>query len=473
MNTNSMKCKKINKLSLIELSIFGAIIFFPTKMGKQQQVHKPANAASARAASVSGDKTDKEPRMTNAFTWPIAIILVIVIAYIWQSRGDTPIEDLSNVSADDLKDAMFGETPYMFYCDRRNAPKKPEIIPKSFTTLRTQYKSHMGFALVNCSQILPSGVTLWEKFKLRREWRPAVFVTAPWMRLKQIPVASLVNTKALQKFVDIEMRAQAGLITSDNDFLKQCAFSKQNGSSTCIVLVKGTKYSEAQVEIEEKLVKKYPKVKFGKITGSMSTFNFEAPSDSSKKNMKNHDKLSIPKPSEYALRMYAIRDGTHYLLMTYSPTWNYIDTFVTHALNAPTEDFQPFGDSSKTNVTIHLNKKSSSFKSRRPPKVDSSSSSGSQNKFSSIEEEENSARIEEVRKRREARRKEGKEREKARQEQMEREMASNTIGSAEEEDGYDLTGDVHEGSVEDEESGYGDEDDDDDSEEEDNELIEL
>jgi len=439
-------------------------------MGKQH--HKPPSVAPTNTSNSTAKNkpTEGESQKTNAFTWPIAIIIAIIVAYVWQSRGDAPIEDLSNVSTEELKEAMFGETPYMFYCDRRNSPKKPETIPQSFTSLASQYKSKMGFAIVNCSQTLPSGVNLWEKFKLRREWRPAVFATAPWMRLKQIPVSSLSTVKPLQKFVDVDMRAQAGLITSDSDFSKQCAFAKQEDSSTCIVIVKGSKYSEAQAEIEEKMVKKFPKVKFGKITGSVATFNFET-SESSKKK-KDSEKLSIPKASEYALRMYAIRDGAHYLPMTYSPTWNYIDTFVTHALNAPTEDFHPYGDSTKSNVTIHLNKKGSSFKSRRTPKVESSGSSGSTSKFSSIEEEENAARIEEVRKRREQRRKENQEREKARIEEMEREMANNEIGSAEEED--DLNGSDSDGdSFEDDGDDYGDDEEEEEGEEEEEDFIEL
>jgi hypothetical protein len=436
-------------------------------MGKQQ--HKPPSAAPAK--STPGSKAASgESQTANAFTWPIAIIIVIIIAYVWQTRGDAPVEDLSNATTDELKDAMFGETPYMFYCDRRNSPKKPETIPKSFTALSSQYKSQMGFAVVNCSQVLPSGVNLWDKFKLRREWRPAVFATAPWMRLKQIPVNTISSSKALQKFVDVDMRAQAGLIVSDTDFTKQCAFAKQD-ESTCIVIVKGSKYTEAQAEIEEKMVKKYPKVKFGKITGSVSTFNFETTEDSKKK--KNSEKLSVPAASEYALRLYAIRDGTHYLPMTYSPTWNYIDTFVTHAINAPTEDFHPFGDSSKANTTIHLTKKGSSFKKRRP-KVENTGSSGSSTKFSSIEEEENAARIEEVRKRREQRRKEGKEREKARIEQMEREMAQNEVGSVEDgEDDLDGDEDADGASFEEEGDDYGDEGEGEEGAEEEEELIEL
>ena len=175
---------------------------------------------------------------------------------------------------------------------------------------------------------------------------------------------------------------------------------------------------------------KYPKLRFGKISGAVSMFNFET--EMELKKGKTGEKHTIPKASEYALRLVAIRDGKHFLPMTYSPTFDYINTFVTHAINAPTEDFHPFGDMSSPNSTIRLNKKGSGFKKRRPAPTAPSEST---TQYSTKEEEENAARIEEVRKRREARRKESAEREKRRIAEMEQEMANNAVEGVDDEDG--------------------------------------
>ena len=96
-----------------------------------------------------------------------------------------PVEDLMNAPIDILKTKFFGDNSYLFYCDRS---KRSEIIPESFQRLNGLYNSKMGFAKLNCSQKLPSGHTIWEKFKLKRELKPTLFATAPWMKPMQVPI---------------------------------------------------------------------------------------------------------------------------------------------------------------------------------------------------------------------------------------------------------------------------------------------
>lgn len=185
-------------------------------------------------------------------------------------------------------------------------------------------------------------------------------------------------------------------------------------------------------------MKKYLRTKFAKYSGSVSNFNFEIEASNDKSGVAKQNKYYIPRASEYAMRMYAIREGTMYLPMTYSPTFTYIDTFISHAINAPDEDYTPFGDNNKSNVTIHLQKKGSGFKQRAPP-VSSSSSSNSNTLTE--EEKENAKRIEEVRKRREQRKKESAERELKRAEEMAQELEK---GGVFEEESSDSSGEVEE-----------------------------
>ena len=204
-------------------------------MGKSSRLRAEANAGKAsmpvKKAAIDDTSTaiDKGSG-TNAFTYPIVIIIIIVVAYVWQSRGTLEMKNLSNVEIDILKEHIFGDTPHLFYCDRRSNSGK-----KAFVDLHSEYKGKIGFATVNCSQVLPSGVTLWEKFKLKREWRPAVFATAPWMRLKQVPVHVVNNKVNLRRFIDQGMRPQAKFVANTADFVKNCGFSSGN-SSTCMVV---------------------------------------------------------------------------------------------------------------------------------------------------------------------------------------------------------------------------------------------
>lgn len=467
--------------------------------------------AAAAGAKQEGTTSSSKPSGggggTNVYTWPIVIVIVVIVAYVWQTRVNAaPLEDLSNVDVNVLKQTIFGSKPYLFYCDRR---QRGEKIPESFEKLRHSMHPKVGFATVNCSQQVvaatdeaPVPVTMWDKFKLKREWRPAVFASAPWMRLKQIPPDVLGDrgsgaggmSRTLHKFVDVDMRPQATHVVTDNDFLRHCGFSgksKNTGSSTCIILIKGAKYGAAQEDLEAKLVTKYTKTKFARVAGSTTSFNFDKQlaktlrggSTSSGKKKGS----SLPHHSEYALRVVAIRDGQHYLPMTYSPTWNYIDTFVAHAINAPTSDFTGYNlpsptaaeaaadeeenasakatteggeegaasdsdnavNSNKSNdrsPTIHMFKKGSGFKTRRSAPVhngNSGSSSSSSSSSSSMDDAAQQELIDDVRRRREERKRERRERELQRAEEMQKESLNRLF---EDDDGDEGSGDEKAGS---------------------------
>lgn len=174
-------------------------------------------------------------------------------------------------------------------------------------------------------------------------------------------------------------------------------------------------------------MQKYAKqMKFGKISGTSASFNFEKQPEN-----KNDEvippMLSIPSPKEYAMRVYAIRDGRHYLPMTYSPTLNYMETFITHALNVPTDDFTSFNAVDSTNSIRLERHRTSAFKQR----AGSSYSSDTYSSASTEEEEQNARRLEEARLKREQRRKEKKQREL---EMAERKKRASEAGLLEEEE---------------------------------------
>ena len=71
----------------------------------------------------------------NALTYPIVILIIIIVAYVWQSRVDGEIQNISNVDINTLKQHLFGDLPHLFYCDRGKTAKKKDIIPKAFVDL--------------------------------------------------------------------------------------------------------------------------------------------------------------------------------------------------------------------------------------------------------------------------------------------------------------------------------------------------
>eukprot|EP01031_Cornospumella_fuschlensis_P036901 gene36901-44768_t len=99
----------------------------------------------------------------------IGAIAVAAFAYVISKQSRSAIRNLINAEEAVLKDAIFGDMPHMFFCDR-GTPGNPSPVPAIFSELNLQRGSKMGFAVVNCSQILPSGKAIWDRFKLKREW---------------------------------------------------------------------------------------------------------------------------------------------------------------------------------------------------------------------------------------------------------------------------------------------------------------
>lgn len=273
-------------------------------------------------------------------------VVVIVFAYIVYKQSKTAIRNLVNTDTDTLKDVFFGEKPYMFYCDRgtgggKTAPQDNAVttIPGLFTDLHGVLGTKLGFATLNCSQVLPSGKTIWDRFKLKKEMKPAVWGLAPWTTPKQAFANHLKDLPTLKKFTEDSLAPKATKISSQRQLMKFCQFDAEHTvhderdiSPTCIVLLKGKKHSSMKslTELEHNLVSAFPKTKFVTFHADSLRFTFE-----------NHDFLT---PDAFGLHFYAIRNGTHFLELMNPPTWDYANTFVSNAIAAPLYDYQGEGE---------------------------------------------------------------------------------------------------------------------------------
>ena len=91
----------------------------------------------------------------------LGVVIAIAFAYSFYSSSSSAIENLVNANPEALKTAFMGDMPYLFYCHRGG---NEETVPQSFIELNKMKSSKMGFAVVNCSQVLPSGKNLWDRF---------------------------------------------------------------------------------------------------------------------------------------------------------------------------------------------------------------------------------------------------------------------------------------------------------------------
>lgn len=271
------------------------------------------------------------------------VIVAIVFGVILYRSTSQAIKNLVNVEPDSLKDAFFGDKPHLFVCDRGLGNNNIGTTPAIFSDLNIIKGNIISFATVNCSQVLPSGKTIMERFKLKKEWKPTIFGTAPWSKPIQAQPSALANVQSLKKFVEDSLSPKATVVESDKHLWQHCAFSKnlvyddRDITETCVLLVKGSKFSSTAAQLEQRLVQSYPQVKFAMVEAAKLRMTFE-------------DIDGMPH-DYFALKVHALRNGTHFQSMVHPITWDYLNTFVSSAVAAPLYDYQ--GDSDET---VHLMK---------------------------------------------------------------------------------------------------------------------
>ena len=226
---------------------------------------------SATSSSKKDDGSSFLQKHRNVIFQGVVGLVVMLFGIAMWSSSSSPIRNLINADDDKLKEALLGDLPYLFYCHRG---RQDEAVPTIFSDLsKMKSATQLGFALVNCSQVMPSGKTVWERFRLKKDWQPTLFETAPWTKPRQVPPLGLKDVSTLKKFVDVTMGPRGYEVLSDKDLVKFCGFDKPqpkagaggaNGSGrpdTCFVLMKGSRYAKTHADLEERIVRKYPKVR--------------------------------------------------------------------------------------------------------------------------------------------------------------------------------------------------------------------
>lgn len=277
---------------------------------------------------------------------------VIMLSLSMYNSSSSAIQNLVNADPEVLKTAFMGDQPYLFYCHRGG---KDETVPSTFSELNKLKGSKMGFALLNCSQTLPSGKNLFERFKLKQEIKPTMFETVPWGKPTQVTKKELKDVASLKKFVEVTMAPKAVEVYSDKDMMKQCGFSVINKTAaadvnsrgeTCFVLVKGSKHNKFNSDLEERIVRANPKVKIVTVDAIKKRLSFEDPEN-------------LP-ASTFEIKVHALRNSTHYMSMVNPLTWDYVSTFMSQAISSPSYSF--LGDAKNPIKLIKTG--SSAFKNR-------------------------------------------------------------------------------------------------------------
>lgn len=311
-----------------------------------------------------GNKNQKKSnssffQLTNQTIYTIAKVLGVgflgVFGYILYQKSSSSIQNFMNIETKLLNQTLafndfnvYNSKPYLFFCDRERPGKKSskdnaiENIPPIFSQLNLQKLSisnqNLNFAILNCSQTVTveaPNKNIYEKFKLKKEVKPLIWGKTPYnnhyYKNVQATGKHLKDLDSMKKFIDFYFQPNAVAVDSHKQFLKYCQFHKHYTNDlndiqpTCILIFKGDRYqSKLHKELEQRLVSDYPHVRFGFVDGN----KFRLSRD------------DIVTPDTYGIKLYAVRNGTHHLEMINPPTWDYLDTFVSHAASVPLGDYR-------------------------------------------------------------------------------------------------------------------------------------
>lgn len=365
---------------------------------KKKVLLRTNNTASIKTIK-TGSFIEKYLSSSSTLYYTIATAILVYAYFAFFSNG-TGIKNYINADRETIKGLLTGDIPYLFYCHNgvTNTIGPPEVL----TDLSSKLGSKYGYGALNCSQNLPSGKNIYDRLKLRRDWKPVLFGYAPW---KKQPIQAskeyLKDSKSLATFVDKFLAPKSPHIDTDNDLKRICGFGKKKKpvnpddeeeeesemssiKNTCLVLIKGAQHSKKHAELEEKLIRHMPSVKIGIV-------------DASKKRLSFEDVETQPADS-FSLQVYAVREGTHYLPMTNAVTWDYLSTFVSYAFAQPLSAYsvpQEGGRSIKvvkvTSAFRDRTKPRSGTKSSKKPSSAPSTKSSSTKKASSVKDSKSSA----------------------------------------------------------------------------------
>jgi hypothetical protein len=114
------------------------------------------------------------------------------------------------------------------------------------------------------------------------------------------------------------------------DLGKRCSSAASSDTDTCIVILKGSKYTSAHVAVEENLVKQFPKMKIVSIDAVKYRLSFE---DTEKS-----------RADSFSMKLHAIRKGGYFLSMHDPPSWENVEAFASRAMSTDLDQYDGHGD---------------------------------------------------------------------------------------------------------------------------------
>ena len=122
----------------------------------------------------------------------------------------------------------------------------PAAPPLFEETAKRVAKLNIKFALMNCGDMLPSGVDVFERFKIKEETKyPTVLSAWNGKKVKKIPPSKAKSPARFAKFLRSATQVSKSLIVNDRGLQKLCDPKKSKSSDiACVLLLSPGAYSK-------------------------------------------------------------------------------------------------------------------------------------------------------------------------------------------------------------------------------------
>lgn len=159
-----------------------------------------------------------------------------------------PIKNLVDADIEVIRAAMKSELPHIFFCQRKRNMDMPAALVSLHKAGLPQEPS-MQVAMLNCSQEFSNDLSIWDRLKLKREWRPSVFGTAPWLpRPLQFPTTAFADHDKLRRYVTSQLRPKSLTIKSEQHLRSYCSFgSAKSTEDTCFVVSEFSSFDDVLI----------------------------------------------------------------------------------------------------------------------------------------------------------------------------------------------------------------------------------
>lgn len=218
----------------------------------------------------SKSRTEKPPAIDKLLKPAIGVVLAFLGYYFMKGlAAEIPRIDVNDELA--LREVFFGEGHGQSYVVLCNTPPsedsnaKPLPISSVFqdamdeigtSNNNSNTKNVVNFALLDCTYTLPtSGKTIAQKFNLKLDQRPTIFIASPKLDSnvpKQMPSKHLKTGHMLAKVIKAMLLPHANKIETNKDMKNKCL-----NSSYCALLLKGGPPQKFLKDAVQSLLQKY------------------------------------------------------------------------------------------------------------------------------------------------------------------------------------------------------------------------